>query len=66
MMRLRPKLRPNRPKRNIKLKGLCPDKKYQCEELGMTLSGRTLMTCGIDIGLHGDYASATYYFKAEG
>lgn len=56
--------RPNRPKQNIRLKGLCEEKKYYCEETGMTLSGRTLMTCGIDIGLHGDFASVMYSFRA--
>ena len=57
--------KPNRPKQNIRLRGLKEDRRYHCEETGMTLSGRTLMTCGIGIGLHGDFASETYYFKAE-
>ena len=57
--------KPNGIPKRIRVKGLDAAKRYFCEETGQTLSGQTLMSCGIDISLHGDFVSKTFYFKAE-
>lgn len=53
--------RPNYPQRVFKLAGLEPDKKYLLEELGLTLSGRSLMNAGVSIEMYGDFSSRTIH-----
>lgn len=53
--------RPNYPSRNIKLRGLAPEKRYQIEETGQIATGRTLMQAGILVNAYGDYTSQTLY-----
>ncbi len=56
--------KPNYPSKFIKMAGLCAEKKYQIEETGQILSGRTLMEIGLPISVHGDFTSKTLYLKA--
>lgn len=53
--------RPNYVSRIYKLKGLEPERKYRVEELGLTLSGRTLMNAGLPVEMHGDFSSRTFH-----
>jgi alpha-galactosidase len=53
--------RPNYPSRVYRLKGLDEDKLYLVEELGLTLSGRTLMNAGLSIEMYGDFSSKTFH-----
>lgn len=55
--------RPNYPSRNIKLRGLAPEKRYRIEETGQTASGRTLMEAGILVNVYGDFTSQTLYLQ---
>ncbi len=55
--------RPNYHSRRIKLRGLDPEKKYLSEKTGEIHTGAALMNCGINISLHGDFASEVIYFK---
>lgn len=53
--------RPNYASRMFRLKGLEAERTYRVEELGLTLSGRTLMNAGIPIEMHGDFSSRTFH-----
>jgi alpha-galactosidase len=53
--------RPNYPSRVYRLKGLDEEKLYFVEELGLTLSGRTLMNAGLSIEMYGDFSSKTFH-----
>jgi alpha-galactosidase len=53
--------RPNYPSRVYRLKGLDEEKLYLVEELGLTLSGRTLMNAGLSIEMYGDFSSKTFH-----
>lgn len=55
--------RPNYPSRNIKLRGLAPNKRYRVEETGQVATGKTLMEAGIFVSLYGDFASQTLYLS---
>lgn len=57
--------RPNYPARIIYPKGLDADKKYIIEELGLELTGRTIMSAGIPVELWGDFSSKTIHFVAK-
>ena len=54
--------RPNWHSRRIRLSGLCPDKNYRSSQTNEVHSGATLMNCGINIGLSGDFASVVIGF----
>lgn len=53
--------RPNYPSRNIRLRGLAPEKRYRIEETGQTASGRTFMEAGVLVNAYGDFTSQTLY-----
>jgi len=55
--------RPNYGSRRIKLKGLDPNGKYLSSETGEIHTGATLMNCGINITVHGDFSSKVIYFN---
>ena len=57
--------RPNYRSRRIKLKGLDPAKRYKDHETGEVHSGAALMNCGINVSIHGDFASKVVYFTEE-
>lgn len=57
--------RPNYRSRRIKLKGLDPVKRYKDHETGEVHSGAALMNCGINVSIHGDFASKVVYFTEE-
>lgn len=57
--------RPNYGSRRIKLKGLDPDKVYVSSATGEAHSGNILMNAGIDINLHGDFASTVIHFTEK-
>ena len=57
--------RPNYNSRRIKLKGLDPDAKYLSSKTGEVHSGNVLMNAGIDISVHGDFASEVIYFTKQ-
>ena len=54
--------RPNFRSRRIKLRGLCPEKNYLSSQTGEVHSGATLMNCGINIELSGDFSSVVIGF----
>ncbi len=56
--------RPNYRSRRIRLAGLDPDRKYRSSQTGEIHPGSTLMNCGIDVMLSGDFKSATIHFTA--
>lgn len=53
--------RPNYPSRVYRLKGLDPERVYLVEELGLKLSGRTLMNAGLSVEMYGDFSSKTFH-----
>ena len=57
--------RPNYRSRRIKLKGLDPVKRYKDHETGEVHSGAALMNCGINVSVHGDFASKVVYFTED-
>ena len=54
-----------RVRREIRLKGLDPNKTYRDEATGATYKGSTLMNAGLNfVGFEGDYNSLKVHFKA--
>ena len=57
--------RPNYRSRRIKLKGLDPDAKYLSSATGEVHSGNVLMNAGINVDVHGDFASTVIHFVKQ-
>jgi len=58
--------RPNSPLKRFTAKGLAPDKKYFVPELGVILSGRTLLGVGILPEFpQGDFKTLRYHFEEK-
>ncbi len=58
--------RVNNEIRPIRMKGLDPVKRYRCPELGVALSGETLMRLGfVPAFPAGDFQALEYHFEAE-
>ena len=44
----------------MKLRGLCADKYYKCEETGQIYSGALLMKAGLNLNDYDDYDGESY------
>ena len=58
--------RPNAPLKRFSPKGLAPEKKYYVPELGIILSGSTLMNVGLlPVFERGDFKTVKYHFEEK-